>query len=414
MPLDAICMQAVVRETAAQIENARIEKIQQPARDQVILLLRGGRRLLLNAGASQPRLHLTQQLRDNPAQPPRFCMLLRKHLAGGRLLRLEQEPLERVVALTIRAVDELGEQSDYRLILEAMPRHANLILVDREGRIVDCLRRVDFEMSQQRQVLPGLYYHLPPRQDKCDPLTTEEDTFRRLLARRPEDSPLDRWLMDTFTAIPPLLARELVCRTCGETDARSAAPDTLWQTFHTWQQQVQEGRFLPQLLEREGRPADFSYFPVTQYGPSVTCRTYDTFARLLAGAAGEEPDPVRRRVLAQLLYHLGRWIYLTDAADDLAKDQRSGSYNPLPLRFSMQEGKLTEESRQELAQTMDRSVERMAAAFELLECGVWQPIIESVVYAGLYQVGNAVLNGTFHQRPRREKYPERKAGHGDA
>ena len=180
MPLDAICMQAVVRETAAQIENTRIEKIQQPARDQVILLLRGGRRLLLNAGASQPRLHLTRQLRDNPAQPPMFCMLLRKHLAGGRLLRLEQESLERVVTLTIRAVDELGEQSDYRLILEAMPRHANLILADREGRIVDCLRRVDFEMSQQRQVLPGLYYRLPPRQDKCDPLTTEEDAFRRL------------------------------------------------------------------------------------------------------------------------------------------------------------------------------------------------------------------------------------------
>ena len=180
MPLDAICMQAVVRETAAQIENTCIEKIQQPVRDQVILLLRGGRRLLLNAGASQPRLHLTWQLRDNPAQPPMFCMLLRKHLAGGRLLRLEQEPLERVVTLTIRAVDELGEQSDYRLILEAMPRHANLILVDREGRIVDCLRRVDFEMSQQRQVLPGLYYRLPPSQDKCDPLTTEEDAFRRL------------------------------------------------------------------------------------------------------------------------------------------------------------------------------------------------------------------------------------------
>lgn len=297
MPLDAICMQAVVRETAAQIENTRIEKIQQPARDQVILLLRGGRRLLLNAGASQPRLHLTWQLRDNPAQPPMFCMLLRKHLAGGRLLRLEQEPLERVVTLTIRAVDELGEQSDYRLILEAMPRHANLILVDREGRIVDCLRRVDFEMSQQRQVLPGLYYRLPPRQDKCDPLTTEEDAFRRLLARRPEDSPLDRWLMDTFTAIPPLLARELVCRTCGETDARSADPDTLWQTFHTWQQQVQEGRFLPQLLEREGRPADFSYFPVTQYGPSVTCRTYDTFAQLLDDfyQGREQADRVRQK-----------------------------------------------------------------------------------------------------------------------
>lgn len=155
MPLDAICLSAVVRETAAQAENTRIEKIQQPARDQVVLLLRGGRRLLLCAGATQPRLHLTEQLRDNPSQPPMFCMLLRKHLAGGRILSVVQEPLERVVTLTIQAADELGEQRQWRLILEAMPRHANLILVDHQGRITDCLRRVDFEMSQQRQVLPG-------------------------------------------------------------------------------------------------------------------------------------------------------------------------------------------------------------------------------------------------------------------
>ena len=180
MPLDGICMQAVAEELRPELLGLRIDKVQQPARDQVILLLRGNKRLLLNAGANTPRIQLTALTRDNPAEPPMFCMLLRKHLAGGRLLRLEQEPLERVVTLTIRAVDELGEQSDYRLILEAMPRHANLILVDREGRIVDCLRRVDFEMSQQRQVLPGLYYRLPPRQDKCDPLTTEEDAFRRL------------------------------------------------------------------------------------------------------------------------------------------------------------------------------------------------------------------------------------------
>lgn len=110
MPLDAICLSAVVRETAAQVENTRIEKIQQPARDQVVLLLRGGRRLLLCAGATQPRLHLTALLRDNPSQPPMFCMLLRKHLAGGRIVSVEQEPLERVVTLHIQAADELGEQ----------------------------------------------------------------------------------------------------------------------------------------------------------------------------------------------------------------------------------------------------------------------------------------------------------------
>ncbi len=121
MPLDAICLSAVVRETAAQVENTRIEKIQQPARDQVVLLLRGGRRLLLCAGATQPRLHLTALLRDNPSQPPMFCMLLRKHLSGARLLELVQPPMERVVDLRLEALDELGEclpggQSEEELI----------------------------------------------------------------------------------------------------------------------------------------------------------------------------------------------------------------------------------------------------------------------------------------------------------
>ena len=140
-------------------------------------------------------------------------------------------------------------------------------------------------------------------------------------------------------------------------------------------------------------------------------RTADTFAQLLAGAACGVADPVRSRVLQQMFYHLGRWIYLIDAADDLEKDLKNGSYNPLSLRFSLNEGKLTEESRQELAATMDRSVEMMAAAFELLDFGDWTGIIRSVVYEGLYAVGGAVLNGTFHKRPKREERNlTRKAG----
>ena len=108
MPLDAICLHAVVGEIAPQIEGARIEKIQQPARDRVILLLRGNRRLLLNAGANQPRLHLTGQLRDNPSQPPMFCMLLRKHLTGGKLSAIVQPPLERLVKLEVDIIDDFG------------------------------------------------------------------------------------------------------------------------------------------------------------------------------------------------------------------------------------------------------------------------------------------------------------------
>ena len=136
-------------------------------------------------------------------------------------------------------------------------------------------------------------------------------------------------------------------------------------------------------------------------------RAADAFAVLLAGAAEEEPDPVRRRVLRQLLYHLGRWIYLVDAADDLKKDVKSGSYNPLVYRFHAECGTLTAEDRAALAATLDSSVRAMAAAFELADFGPWRAIIESVVYEGLYAVGAAVLNGTFRKGHRRK---QRKAG----
>ena len=143
--------------------------------------------------------------------------------------------------------------------------------------------------------------------------------------------------------------------------------------------------------------------------PSID-RPADTFARLLEGAAEAVEDPVRRRVLKHLFYHLGRWVYLVDAADDMKSDLRSGSYNPLLLRFEHHDGELTDESRTRMAQTLDRSVEQMAAAFELAEFGPWTPIIRSVVYEGLYAVGNAVLNGTFHNHGKRERNLIRKAG----
>ncbi len=120
------------------------------------------------------------------------------------------------------------------------------------------------------------------------------------------------------------------------------------------------------------------------------------FAELLAGAAGEVEDPVSRRVLEQLLYHLGRWIYLVDAADDLKDDYRTGSYNPLLYRYELEEGSLTGEAKASLASTLDHSIRLMAAAYELGRFGAWSGLIESVLYEGLFGVGRAVLEGTFH------------------
>ena len=137
-------------------------------------------------------------------------------------------------------------------------------------------------------------------------------------------------------------------------------------------------------------------------------RAADAFAALLGAAAEEAEDPVRRRVLGQLLYHLGRWVYLVDAADDLKKDAESGNYNPVALRFGLKDGLWTPESRREFAQTLDHSIHMCATAFELWDFGEWRPLLERTLYTGLFHVGKAVLDGTFRHHSGRG-IRERKA-----
>ena len=282
MPLDAVCLQAVVAELAPQITGSRIEKIQQPARDQVVLLLRGNRRLLLSAGGGQPRLHLTELPRDNPAQPPMFCMLLRKYLSGGIIESIQQAPLERVVTLTVSAADELGERSQFSLILEAVARRANLILADKDGHIIDCLRRIDFEMNPDRQVLPGLFYHLPTPPDKVSPFTVTEEEFAALAAAAGEGAPADQWLVRTVNGLSPLVARELTFRACGSTDAPvTGHTAALWSAFAAWRYTVNEKHFTPEMLKHSGVPMDFTYLHVGQYGGAAEEETYTSFSRLL-------------------------------------------------------------------------------------------------------------------------------------
>lgn len=269
MPLDAVLMSGLVREVRAGALGARVEKIQQPARDQVTLSFRGGRRLLLCAGADRARLQLTEIGRENPAAPPMFCMLLRKHLGNARLSAVEQPHLERAAILTFDVLDSFGEPGTRRLVLECMGRSSNLILLDGDGRIIDCLRRVDMEMSGKRQVLPGLFYRLPPAQDKADPLAVTEETFDALLSRAGEDAPADRALLDAFSGLSPLVCREIAAR--GELKA----------SFFAWQRAVLAGDLTPYMLIRDGRPWDFTYLPSIQYGPAVEVRPRASFSAML-------------------------------------------------------------------------------------------------------------------------------------
>ena len=302
MPLDAICLQAVVEELRPQLLGLRIDKVQQPARDQVILLLRGNRRLLLNAGAGAPRLQLTELSRENPAEPPMFCMLLRKHLVGARVADLTQPALERLVRLELDITDDFGQPGKRTLVLEAMGRRSNLILLDGEGRIIDCMRRVDADLSAARQVLPGLYYEPPAAVGRLPVLEETEEGFRDKLAAANPERQLDAFLLDHYFGFSPLLARELAYRTTGETDARLFALDeagrqTLWTHFAGFIEAVKENRFTPYLLAQKGQPMEFSCFPIQQYGRAAEGEVCGSFSELLDRfyEARERQERVRQR-----------------------------------------------------------------------------------------------------------------------
>ena len=301
MPLDAICLQAVVGELKPLLTGLRIDKVQMPTRDQVVLTLRAGR-LLLNAGAGAPRLQMTALTRENPAEPPMFCMLLRKHLVGARVADITQPPLERLVRLELDSADDFGRPGHRTLVLEAMGRRSNLILLDEEGRIIDCLRRVDAEMSAARQVLPGLYY-LPPASQGRLPVTEETEAgFREKLASAPPEQTVDRFLLDQYFGISPLIARELSFQAAGVTDARlfGLRPEgerQLWAELEKLIAEIRENRFTPVGLKRNGEPLDFSYRPIWQYGTAAEQVRYDSFSALMDDfyAQRERAERLRQR-----------------------------------------------------------------------------------------------------------------------
>ena len=302
MPLDAICLQAVVEELRPQLLNLRIDKVQQPARDQVILLLRGNKRLLLNAGANAPRIQLTETARDNPAEPPMFCMLLRKHLVGARVAGITQPLLERLVRLELDITDDFGQPGKRTLVLEAMGRRSNLILLDGEGRIIDCMRRVDADMSAQRQVLPGLYYE-PPASVGRLPVTEEsEEGFRQKLAAANPERQLDAFLLDSYFGISPLMARELAFRTAGASDARllelnETGRTNFWREIYQFSDAIKENKFTPIMLKKEGSPEEFACFPILQYGGLLEPERFDSFSALLDSfyEQRERQERVRQR-----------------------------------------------------------------------------------------------------------------------
>lgn len=289
MPLDAVVLSALSSEMEDVLTGARIDKITMPEKDLVILFVhgtQGNRKLLLSARPGAARVHFTQQSFENPPQPPMFCMLLRKYLLGARISSLEQPNMERLLLIHMDAADELGIRSKKTLAVELMGKALNIVLIGEDNRILDCLRRVDYE-SGRRPMLPGLFYELPPKQPKPDFYSLTQDGYRAFLRTASCAGPADKWLLDTFGGLSPLICRELAMNGW---DGMPEAMDALYQRvrLRTWQ---------PTMLLENGTPKDFSFMPLKQYGSVMESETADSFSALLDGfyARRDKLESLRRR-----------------------------------------------------------------------------------------------------------------------
>ena len=271
MAFDAFYLTCVLDEIRA-LGQLRVEKIHQPSRDTLILHLRGdcGRtKLLFAANPAAPRLHLTAANPENPAEPPMFCMLLRKHLSGARLVEVTQPAMERAATFTFDCIDEMGDRVQKKLVAELMGRTCNLYLLSPEGRILDCLRRIGLDETSKRPALPGMYYQEPEPVQKKDPRQMEICDYVNLLAEPGEDVLAQR-LMNELGGLSPLVCREAALFAAGDTDGRvSVLPDDAAEKLYLYFRENLEHPVPSYYADPAGNLKQFAFCPIRQYGASM-------------------------------------------------------------------------------------------------------------------------------------------------
>ncbi|MDD2958244.1 MAG: NFACT RNA binding domain-containing protein [Lachnospiraceae bacterium] len=272
MALDGITIANVVRDLNSRLQDARISKIAQPENDELLLTLKGTSgqtRLLMSAGASLPLIYITETNKPSPMTAPNFCMLLRKHVGSGKIIRVWQPGLERIIHFEIEHYDDMGDLCRKELILELMGKYSNIIFCDDQNRIIDSIKHISAQTSSVREVLPGRPYFIPETQHKCNPLDTGEEEFKAEVFSRP--MPLAKAIYNTYTGISPVIAEEL-CHRASLESARSANSYGeleqlhLYHIFSLLMEEVKQGNFQPCIIYDEKKvPVEFSSLPLTMY-----------------------------------------------------------------------------------------------------------------------------------------------------
>ncbi|MBR2346464.1 MAG: NFACT family protein [Clostridia bacterium] len=284
MAFDAGMLRCTLSELRKTALGARIEKVYQPERDEILLQMRsfeGGKRLLINAGSNNARIGFCEIPKENPQNPPMFCMLLRKYLQGAKLVEIEQADFDRVAFLGFDTRDEMGFECRRYLIAELMGKYSNLIFADGDKRIITVLRTTDFSFDSVRQLIPGMVYSLPSA-DKINPRYITQEDFLSLIENAPRERACDKLIVSSFMGVAPVVAREIVYRATGHTDTPVGYcfADDLWREFERFQSILNSEDFSPCLILNGEEIVEYSFLPIDQYG-SYERRDFESAGALL-------------------------------------------------------------------------------------------------------------------------------------
>ena len=307
MALDAATLALVTAELNAKLTDAKIAKIFEPTRDELVITLRTRTEtfsLLLSARSGSARVCLTQESFENPETPPSFCMLMRKHLTGGRLLGVHMEPGDRIVYFDFLCTNEMGDLVQNTLCAELMGRYSNLVLVQ-NNKIIDALKRVDFEDSEIRQLLPGLAYTVPPKPARPDFLAVSAASIVSLACQR--ELPVADALNKTVAGVGPVVCREAAWRAFGgehllASELTQAQRVQLMEAIDGLKEEHAAGGCPCSVLTPEGKPVEFTFFRPRQYGESYIIKEWTSFGGMLEGYYAEKDRVERLRTKSKELH----------------------------------------------------------------------------------------------------------------
>lgn len=274
MAFDGLVLKALINEFNIKLKDLRIDKIYQPEKDEIVLSLRGYKenyKLFISADSNYPRINLTKNSYVNPDTPPLFCMLLRKHISSGKILSFTQAGTDRVLKIGISSYNELGDAVTKYLVVEIMGRHSNIILLNSDNTIIDCVKHIDFTVSSKRQLLPGLLYENAPEQDKKYFSEYNEDEIRDILYSDNEIN-ADKFMIDNFVGISPIVSREIAYKglnSCREILLKDdlIKKATLFNQIKMSLAEFKNNNYIPNILyDSFGTPKFFSVIKLEQYG----------------------------------------------------------------------------------------------------------------------------------------------------